>query len=371
MAVRGWTWWPAALALGIGLLFCIPLLNRLLRGTLPQDYSDIIPAITVYCQRFLAGEMVHRPLTENIGYFLEPGYLPATWFPFIVPEYFRFDYRWMSSFVLLLGILGYMVVVVRLRRSALVTFGLSALPLLFTYCLFVKNSEVFTLTVEPLIVGYYLLLVAGILLPARPLLVAALILCLLSRFSLVFWAPLYVGLVYVSESRRWAWSITGLAAAGVLVFYVVPVLSHDWGLFMRVQKVYTETTLGEWNHLDGRGLPMHLFNGIGLTHFFYQFGQGDLLAKLNLAKLVHLVAIAIIVAGAALVYWRQQVPRTSYRPYAVIALKLYLTTFYALLQVPYLYLAVVGFFLSFYLVVLAVGVVEAPDGKPSSISPTV
>jgi hypothetical protein len=261
----------------------------------------------------------------------------------------------MSSFVLLLGVLAYLVVVVRLRRSALVTFGLSALPLWFTYSILDTIPDIFSLTVEPMIVGYYLLLVAGVLLPSRPLLVVALLLCLLSRYSLVFWVPLYVGLLYFNESRRWAWALTGLAAAGVLALYVVPILSHDWGLFLRVQKVYTETTLGEWHHLNPAGKPVHLYNGIGLTNFFYRFAPGELLARLALAKLVHLAAVLAIVGGAALVYWRQRVPRTHYRLYAVIVLKLYLTTFYALLQVPYAYLAVVGFFTSFYLAVIAVG----------------
>ncbi|MFC7666765.1 hypothetical protein ACFQT0_04530 [Hymenobacter humi] len=255
VAVCSSGWWPAALALAGGLWLCVPMLRLQVSDVHPQDYSDIIPALTVYCQRFLAGEVVHRPLTEDLGYFLEPGYLPATWFPFIVPEYLRFDYRWMSSFGLLLGVLGYLVVVVRLRRPAWVIFGLSALPLLFTYSILLTIPDIFSLTVEPLVVGYYLLLVAGVLLPSRPLLVAALVLCLLSRYSLVFWVPLYIGLLYFNESRRWAWALTGLAAAGVLALYVVPILSHDWGLFVRVQKVYTETTLGEWRHLNPWASP--------------------------------------------------------------------------------------------------------------------
>ncbi|MBO2008313.1 hypothetical protein [Hymenobacter negativus] len=374
VAVRGGSWWPGALALTVGLALCLPLLKSRIEGTLAQDYSDIIPALTVYCQRFLNGEVVHRPLTEDLGYFLEPGYLPATWFPFVVSEYFRFDYRWMSTFIMLLGIVSYLITVVRLRRGPLLTFGLGMLPFVFTYyvlrptddAVLRANADIFSLTVEPLIIGYYLLLVAGVLLPSRPLFIIALVLCLLSRYSLVFWVPLYVGLVYVNESRQWAWTIVGLAAAGVLAFYVVPVLSHDWGLFMRVQKVYTETTLGEWRNSGEDGRPYHLYNGIGLTNLFYHFGSGDLLTRLKLAKAVHLLSVVAIVIGAALVYWRQRLPRINYRLYAVIVLKLYLTTFYALLQVPYTYLAIVGFFISLYLVVIAVGpaVMESAEATP-------
>ena len=348
-------WWPAALALVLGLILCLPTLKKAIQGTLPQDHSDIIPAITVYCQRLLAGEVVHRPLTEDIGYFLEPGYLPATWFPFVIPEYFRFDYRWMSSGVMLLGIIAYLVVVVRLRRPAAVTFGLSVLPLLFAYAVLRTDAQIFTITLEPLIVGYYMLLLSAVLLPSRPLVVVMLILCLLSRFSLLFWVPLYLGLLYTQESRRLAWATAGLVLAGAVLLYVVPVLSHDWGLFMRVQNVYTATALGEWKHLNDLGQPMHLYNGLGMTNLIFHYGPADVLERLKLAKQVHLAAILSVVVATALYYWRQRQPRTNYRVFAVIVLKLYLATFYALLQVPYSYLAVVGFFASFYLLVMAVG----------------
>jgi hypothetical protein len=379
-------WWPAALALAVGLALCFPALKKAIQGTLPQDHSDIIPAITVYCQRLLAGEVVHRPLTEDIGYFLEPGYLPATWFPFVVPEFFRFDYRWMSSSVLLLGLLAYLVVVVRLRRPAAVTFGLGVLPLLFTYALvrpdvhifnytvLHTDAQIFTITLEPLIAGYYLLLMAAVLLPSRPLVVIMLILCLLSRFSLLFWVPLYLGLLYTQESRRLAWATAGLVLAGIVALYVVPVLSHDWGLFMRVQEVYTQTALGEWNHLYN-GQPMHLYNGLGLTNLIFHYGPADVLERLKLAKQVHLAAIISVVVATALYYWRQRRPRTNYRVFAIIVLKLYLATFYALLQVPYSYLAVVGFFASFYLLVVAVGpaaeTITAPAGPLTPSSPDV
>ena len=357
-------WWPAALALALGLALCLPALKKAIQGILPQDHSDIIPAITVYCQRLLAGEVVHRPLTEDIGYFLEPGYLPATWFPFVIPEYFRFDYRWMSSAVLLLGIVAYLVVVVRLRRSAAITFGLSALPLLFTYAVLRTDGQIFTITLEPLIAGYYLLLIAAVLLPSRPLVVAMLILCLLSRFSLLFWVPLYLGLLYTQESRRLVWATAGVVLAGVVALYVVPVLSNDWGLFMRVQNVYTDTALGEWKHLYN-GQPMHLYNGIGLTNLVFHHGPADVLERLKLAKQIHLVAIISVVATTAVYYWRQRRPRTNYRVFAVIVLKLYLATFYALLQVPYSYLAVVGFLASFYLLVMAVGPAAATTAAPA------
>jgi|GEM_PF-768094 len=360
---------PVALGLLVGLVLALPQLRKVIHNMAPQEWSDIVPAITVYCQRLLDGEVVHQPLTKHIGYFLEPGYLPAMWFPFVVPEHFAFDYRWMSSAVLLVGMMAYSIVVLRLRRPAGVAFILSALPPLLAYAVLRTDNSIFSIALEPLVIGYYLLLIAGVLLRWWPLVVAALVLCLLSRFALIFWVPLYLGLVYVCESRRRAWQLAGFTALGIVLLYIVPVLSHDWGLFMRVQKVYTETTLGEWRHLD-YGRPIHLFNGIGLTGLFYDYAPGNLLQKLQLAKIVHLGLLLGIIAAAAIGYKLQHRPRTNYRVYAVLVLKLYLTTFYAFLQVPYAYIASTGFFVSIYLLILAVGPASASEAAAIEAVPS-
>ena len=129
--------------------------------------------------------------------------------------------------------------------------------------------------------------------------------------------------------------LAGTVLLGVVALYVVPYLSHDWTMPGQVLRAYTTVAVGEWQHLNADGLPYHLYNGVGMAPFFFQYGSGTLLDRIVLLKTVHMGLLVLIIVGAAGVYWRQRGVRTNYRLYAVLVLKLYLATFYAFLQVPY------------------------------------
>jgi uncharacterized membrane protein YfhO len=123
-------------------------------------------------------------------------------------------------------------------------------------------------------------------------------------------------------------------------------------MFGQVQANYTIAAVAEWDHLNEKGLPAHLYNGVGMAPFFYEYASGSTLEKIMLLKQVHVMLLLAIVTGAALLYWRQRSPRMNYQMYAVVVLKLYLTTFYAFVQVPYTYLAMVGVFTSVFMVLM-------------------
>lgn len=355
-ASRRSPWLVIVLIALLGTWLCANKVQEVINNYLIQiSSSDIIPALSIYAKRFLNCEEVYTPFTQELGYFALPTYLPATWFPYLLPEWLRFDYRWMSSALLEIGVIGYLVVIARMYMSAYNTAILASLPFVLTYATIRTEASIFGFTVECMIIGYYFLLLTGILLRSWPLQVVALTLCLLSRFSLVVWGPLYFFLVFFQESRQRALGLLGALAASVLVFYVLPFLSHDWGLFMRVQASYTDVAVGEWLHLNEQGKPYHLYNGVGLGNFFYRFGAGELVDRIRLLKRVHIVLISCISIGAGWLYWRQRAPRTDYRIYAILVLKLYLITFYAFIQVPYSYLAAVGIFVSLFLLLLISG----------------
>ncbi len=346
----------------VGAVVCVITQARLLpKYVVDIYYSDIIPSLSIYTRRFLAGEDVYRPFTNEVGYFLTPTYLPATWGPYLLPEVLRFDYRWLALGLLLAGLGTYAGLVRRLRLPLAASIGLTLLPFFLTYALQRTEPAMFGFTVEAMIIGYYFLLLSGLLLHKSALVVPGLVLCLLSRYALVLWVPLLLGLMFWQGSRRQALRTAGLVGAGILAFYVGPFLSHDWLLFARMQESYNGAALGEWQHLGSGGRPFHLYNGIGLGNLLYRYGTGTLAAKILLLKKIHFAALVGTVAGAALLYWRERPPRTDYRVFSILVLKFYLVLFYALLQVPYAYLASVSLLTSCFLVLLLVRIAVAPD----------
>ena len=332
------------------------------------EYADIIPALQAYARRWLTGAEVYAPMTWELGYFELPAYLPATWFPFILAEWLGFDYRFVAWGIFLLGVLLYEYLLWRLRQPWFQTLLLAGLPFVVFYALVTTQWGYVGITVEYMMLGYYSLLVVGILLRFWPLQALALLLCVLSRYSLVIWAPLYLGLMFFYDSKKNALLIAGTVLLGIIGFYIVPYLSHNWGLFMEVQRSYTDAAVYEWKHLGDDGLPIHPFNGLGFASFFYTYAPGSLYEKIGLLKTVHVGLLLTVVALAAVVFVRQQTRRIDYRVYVVAILKLYLATFYAFLQVPYAYLATLGLFMSVFLVLMTVGLLPAaePEQAPAT-----
>ena len=365
-------WWHTTWARGLALATVVAagglnntnLVKHEVRGFRPiLEFADIIPALQAYARRWLVGAEIYTPLTWELGYFELPTYLPAMWFPFVIAERLGFDYRYMAWGIFLLGVAFYELLVWRLQKNAWQTALLALVPFLSFYAFISHVWAYVGITVEYMLLGYYALLVAGILLRWWPLQAVGLLLCLLSRYSLVFWAPLYLGLMFFYGSRRHALLIAGTVAVGIVALYIVPYLSHNWGLFMEVQRSYTDAAAYEWKHLNSEGMPIHLYNGLGFASFFYKYGHGSLYDRIGLLKTVHVGLLVSIVATAAVVYYRQHVPRTDYRVFVVVVLKVYLATFYAFLQVPYAYLVTLGVFMSVFLVLITAGL-KIPMAEP-------
>ena len=321
------------------LLLSTRVTKLLRRFPIDPAQSDIIPSIQVFVRRWLAGEWVYAPIQE-FGYLLHPTYLPVTWLSFVPAELLNFDYRWVAFGGFCLSTLAGSGLLLRRRAPLLVLLALLAVPLFLIQAMLQTNPGTFTNTVELLIVGFYLLLAHSIWRGpwwAQALGLAA---CLLSRFSLVFWVPLWILLLWQNAGKQVALRMVCLTVLLILVIYIVPFLSHDWEVFGRAQLAYTEAAIAEWQQPTA-SQPEHLYRGVGLAIFFHRFAPGNLVQQIQLVRLVH-ASMCVVVVIAAAAYWFGRRPQVDYRIYALLTLKVYLVTFYAFVQVPYIYLTLVG-----------------------------
>lgn len=337
-------------------------------ATRPIDlrYSDVIPILQTYVARFRSGEVVYRYLT-NLAYPLFPNHLPWQWLPYVPADVLGVDYRWWSlGLLLLLGFGAYQLWLVR-QPLPWWEFALKAvLPPLLVVRLIEFNPDIYSYTCEPTIICYYCLLAAAVLSRSAGLQAAGLVLCLLSRYSVVFWVPFFGWVLWRERGARHALLVGGLTLAGVLACYVVPFLRHDWTIFTHALAEYRIATLGEWGRRDPpHDLPTQLFSGVGAAAWFYTYGPGALATKIDWLQRTHVVLSAGTVGLVAAAYHRLR-GRLDYRLVLLIGLKLYLAVFYAFLQIPYLYLTSLGLFVSLF-VVMTVGFRRpAPDGATAA-----
>ncbi|TGE15659.1 hypothetical protein [Hymenobacter elongatus] len=367
-AVRGYRFvWPqmasrpllTRLALGVGLslgswLLTTPILRKLIARADVATIgvrSDIIPALQVYVTRFLGPDTVYQPI-DLLGYTFLPNYPPLQWLPFVPAEVLGLDYRSWAFGLLLVALLGgYQWQLARLALPTAEWLLKAVLPVLVLHFAVMTDKSMFSLTVESLIIGYYCVLAAGTLSGSPWAKALGVVLCLLSRFSLVLWLPLY-GLLLLWENPRRGWLTAGLALAGVLLIFG-PFLLHDPTIFLRAQLENIGIAEGEWQHIDPQApvaVPMHLFNGVGFAPWFYDL-PGTLVERIARLQLAQLAACGAVVVGSGLLFWRFR-HRFDARLAALLSLKVYLATFYGFLIIPYTYLASVSLFTSLFVVLV-------------------
>lgn len=314
--------------------------------------SDIIPILQNYVSRFRSGEVVYRYIT-NLPYPLFPNHLPLQWLPYVAADQLGIDYRWWSLGIgLLLGFGAYLAFLngLRLRWPALVVLAL--LPWLLLRHLIVRDSGLYAHTVELTIIAYYCLLAASIFSRSALVQATALVMCLLSRYSVLFWVPLFLWLLWRERGRTHAVVVAALTLAGIMAIYVVPFLSKDWTIFTHALSEYKIATLGEWSRSSAETRSGHLFGGLGFAAFFYQFGGGDLPARISLLQKAHILAsVGAVLLGAG-AYWKLRF-RLDYRVLALCSLGFYLSTFYAFIQIPYAYLTSLTLFVGVFVLALA------------------
>ncbi|OGX89575.1 hypothetical protein BEN47_06745 [Hymenobacter lapidarius] len=327
--------------------------------------SDIIPILQAYVARFRSGEVVYRYLT-TLPYPLFPNHLPMQWLPYVPADELGIDYRWWAmGILLLLGFGAYQFTLARQPLSWLGFLLKVALPSYVLYRLITYDGELYAHPVEPTIIAYYCVLAASVLSRSALLQAVALVLCLLSRYSVVFWVPFYLWVLWREAGRRHAITVAALVLAGVVGIYVVPFLSKDCTIFTHALSEYRIATLGEWSRTDGLdGYPPQLFAGVGLASWFYTYGPADIAARIGLLQKAHVLLSVGAVLLAAGLYHRLRL-RFDYRLFALIALKFYLATFYAFIQIPYPYLTSLGLFISVFLVMMT-GAGQQKTVEPSA-----
>lgn len=338
-----------------GIVFAAWKLNITMQNfSFMESWSDVIPSIDIYVDRLMKSEPVYTRTLDMVTYQIPPTYLPMQWLPFVVAAKFGFDLRWIAFAIFSIGVLLYQYQIY--KKSAdnlLLVFTASALPFVLYYGLAEYNPSDFVCTVETMVVGYYMILFFAISGESNLLKALALTICLLSRFSVLFWIPLFILILFFSKSRRNAILISLYTFAGILLIYVIPFLSEDWMSFKKGYDYYTGAALAEW---DGQPWqqngekPTQLFRGVGLAAYFYDHLGGTVEERMLAFKKMHLIASLFIIALLSAYYVRYRKLWEENRAYFfVISLQLYFAVFYSFIQVPYTYLFYVPVFTSMFI----------------------
>jgi hypothetical protein len=260
------------------------------------DYrtSDTLPQVKALSQRLLAGEKIYAPVQE-IWNGKQPPYLPMMWLPYVPAEYFGFDVRLLAA-------------------------ACTSLFLLLNYLL-VREKITLGWTEEGVVIGYYLFL-GFALARNNPILVGiGIACCLLSRFSLFFWAPMFMAYVFFFDSKK-----------NALIQFSVTTIPSDY--HVGVDRAW------KFNLIEGVYYPYSL----GVSKFF----------DISHIKMLHNMSILIsalvpLLVGLLFTHFRSKLT-LNHALFGLCSLKISLVFFYNLIEVPYYYLFLTSTFFSYPLV---------------------
>ncbi len=309
--------------------------------------SDIIPTIQTLANRFVQGEDVYAPIQYE-GYEVNSGYLTFHWLPFTLSEVFNIDPRVFAFIALGLTLIPVQYLIYQQGNIHIYESILKAsIPLLVITSFLVTESQIFRFTVEHLFASYYILLVVGLYQRSYWLLLPALMLCLLSRYSLVLWLPLFVIMLYQEKGVTTSVGIVVFLVGAVFFMYILPFVINDPSI---INNHFGKAT-GEWD-VSGDGKPFHLFRGVGFASYFYDFAPGDIEQRLSLNQSFHKVisVLSLVICIGFYLRYRSYLPSLNIS--SILFLKIILSVFYAFIHIPYVYLHIIPILISAFIVVI-------------------
>jgi len=299
----------------------------------PIDYhhADMIPQIKIRCQRLLHGQDVYAPINEIWEGQLVP-YFPTMWLPYVPLEFFGGDVRWTGVIVILISLGAYFFLLPSSKNGLIFLIPVLLICSYLFYFLFSTDRNFIAWTEESVVIGYYLFLGFALIKKNPWLIATAIALCLLSRYVLVFWIPAFVLFAYFFESKKFAIKIFGGVTLLVSLLFLIP-FGKNLGYFLHMQSFYLEQAIN-FKRRQADVLDLN----IGFARFF----SAESFPFLHML----LIGVALIIPFLSLSIFfslkRKLTPRKQF--FGLCSLKLTMTLFYVLIEIPFPYLFFVPVF---------------------------
>ncbi len=258
--------WLYTLAGMVGLFTAYEELRKIWKAfPEPGKHSDVLPQLKGQCELFFSGQFPYQPIILPTHQPF-PVYMPLHWAPVQLANMFHIDIRW-SGLILLwiaIGLAGYWLQKTHSRASW--KFTLPAM-LLFAMPIwgFVQWARIdIALCLETVVAAWYVLLAVGLASRNHVLIAIGIIGALLSRYTLLFWLPLFAILLWMNAPKKYSYWVWGSVTAAVLLLFVFPFWIKEPTIVSRIVAHYTMCSEGSWlrpddfTFIDGISLNMHL-----------------------------------------------------------------------------------------------------------------
>ena len=314
-----------------------------------DPYSDILTQLIAQCNWLLNGEFPYQEVSSPFfGHRPFPVYMPLQWMPLIIPIKANFDVRWIGFWALALafgawGIFYFRRVVFSLK-SILLFFIPTLVFLGFSLKIF---GPIYGVTIETLIAAYYMVLMMGLLSKKTWLIALGISLCLLSRYTLLFWLPLFAYVFFKENTIKKNIQLWGAVAIAVLLVYIIPFFSQDTTIFSKGIIYHNLCAMSE---ISGFG-PYHISGTFTEKIHFAEFFKSvinntDDVYTTKIIRIIQLLVMLLLNIVGVLVYEKNKAKNTfDVYNFLAVFLILFIAFFYLFSPLTYFYYLMVPLYL--------------------------
>jgi hypothetical protein len=303
-----------------------------------SDYagqSDVIPQLETLFLRFSNGVFPYAPL-EQYPWHPYPVYMPLNWLPVGLAGPLKCDVRWIG--VLFLGFSAVAWGIYAWARGSNSAAKLIAviLPAGAAFAFLRWNEVSMGITLETLIAAYYLLLATGLAARNLVMITAGIILCLLSRYTMVFWLPLFFFLLWPTVSRKKNLLVWFSVIASVLVLYLLPFFFQDASILTKGIAYHNQCYVDAW---DGLGHPEEstaFDEGLNFSWFIREAAIGTMAQKVLTGRIIQATIMLLLTIGGIIGY-RKVKDRIAFYDYSLLMLYVILLCFFMFSPLTYMY----------------------------------
>lgn len=339
-AQMGWT------LLGVaGVLSAFGALRHSLRHfSYPREFSDVLPQLETLYLRYADRVFPYGPV-DMTGYSPYPVYMPLHWMPIGIPVSMGFDTRWIGYAALVVAIGLYSWQVARWSAAPAAKATALLLPGMAFWAFLLFGDLDLHVTLETLVGAYYLILAAGLISRNLTLTAIGLILCMLSRYTLVFWLPVMAWLLWRERPLRQNIAVWGSVAVAFIALYLVPFYLKDPTILKEGLAYHNHAAVDEWKGYGDPPVSGTFQAGIYFAPHLKAIFGGDMDTKVFWARVVQGSLMLALALGGILLYERKR-RHFHWSDFSLLALYACIVCFYSFGPLTYRYYWIVPLLLS-------------------------
>ncbi|MBS1739631.1 MAG: hypothetical protein JST88_03715 [Bacteroidetes bacterium] len=338
------------------IVVCFPLFNQLFHQfNHPVDISDVLPQLEFQFDAFQQGDLPYQKI--NLPHSKPfPVYMPFHWLPLALTKSLGIDARW--SGLILLAVAGglYVSLVIKQEGNIFANWVLLLMPTTVLFAFLYWDRQSIAVSLETTIAAYYWILAIGLFSRNFALTSLGILLCLLSRYTIIFWLPLFFLLLFWKEGRKKPIELGFIILISLCVFYIVPFLLREPSIFLTGLAYHNGAAEYEWEYG-----AWSFETGIYFAPHINALTTGSFAHKVLIARIFQATTLLLIFLGSSW-FFRVQKNKINHYDFALGILYLTIVCFYMIGPLTYRYYMITPLFLS---TVLCARIINVSKNKGS------